>query len=592
MKRIAILAVIAVGLAGLATLAVPLLVSPDLIKQRIAGEISAATGRAVTLSGEASLSVYPHLAVTIDGLTIANPEGMGDDPFVVADEVTTRLRLLPLLTGRMELEAFELVRPRVHLVSDGDGRANWKMARDDANGQPAIADLAVGVLQIDDGTIVYDDLANKRHEEVSAVDLNLAWAGAAASASGNGKLLWRGEAVEFNGSVASPLDLITGKGSSVHLAIASTPLRLSFSGKALGIDGVDFEGDASLNTPSLRKVVAWLGTPLGNGSILGPASIAGKLSWHGSGVQFSKADVSLDGNDAQGVLAVDFSGVRPAIQGTFAAAKLDLSPYFEAARADLGANGPWPFAVTRLPVADLIDCDLRLSVSEVLIGSVRMTGFGATGTIKDGAATVNIGEAQVYGGKLSATIAAKMDGDRLNAHIKAAIAGAQAQGPLTDLMAIGALSGKANASIDVNGSGATWGELAHSIAGGGSVAIVNGTLNGFDMKQLAARMIDPLAEPMPPGNGSAPFGKLAGTVAIANSILSTSDLTVDGKDYTVALNGRGSLITGSVEASATLAMKADPGQAIPLSVTGTWRTPLIGPRQVTLRDDQAGLPRG
>ena len=128
MKRIAILAVIAVGLAGLAALAVPLVVSPDLIKQRIAERISAATGRDVTLAGEPSLSIYPHLAVTIDRLTIANPKGMGDDPFLVADEVTTRLRLLPLLIGRMELDAFELVRPRVHLITDGDGRANWKMA--------------------------------------------------------------------------------------------------------------------------------------------------------------------------------------------------------------------------------------------------------------------------------------------------------------------------------------------------------------------------------------------------------------------------------------------------------------------------------
>ncbi len=592
MKRIAILAVIAVGLAGLAALAVPLVVSPDLIKQRIAERISTATGRKVTLAGEPSLSVYPHLAVTIGGLTIASPKGMGDDPFLLADEVTTRLRLLPLLVGRVELDAFELVRPRVHLITDADGRANWTMAPGDADGGPAIADLALGRVQIDDGTVIYDDLADKRHEELTAVALDLTWARPAAAASGSGKLQWRDETIEFNGSVANPLDLYAGKGSPVRFAIASTPLRLSFNGKALGLDGADFEGDASVSTPSLRKVVAWLGTPLGNGSILGPASIEGQLAWHGSELSFSKASFNLDGNDARGAVSVDLGGARPAIQGTIAAAKLDLSPYFEAASADLGVNGPWPFAATRLPVADLVDCDLRLSVNEVLIGGVRLAAFGATGIIKDGAVSVNIGEAEVYGGKFGATIAAEMAGERLTTHIKAKIAGALAQAPLKNLLDIDALSGKANAGIDISGSGTTWGELVHSLAGDASIAIADGTLSGIDMNAIAARMIDPLAEPMPPGDGATPFSRLAATLTLANSVLSTGDLAVEGEGYAVALSGRGSLITGTVEANATLTMKADPGKTIPLAVTGTWRTPLIGPRQVTLRGGEAGQPRG
>ena len=592
MKRIAIPAVIAVGLAGIAALAVPLLVSPDLLKQRVAEGISTATGRTVTLAGAASLSIYPHLAITIDGLTIANPKGMGDDPFVVADKVTTRIRLLPLLTGRMELAAFELMRPRVHLITQGDGRSNWEVARNNAVGGPATTNPALGRLQIDKGTVIYDDLTDKRHEELSDVDLDLDWNTAESSGSGNGKLQWRGEAVEFNGAIANLVDFFAGRGSGVRFAIASTPLRISFNGSVLGLGRADLEGDATVSTPSLRKVVAWLGTPLGNGSILGPASVEGRLSWHKTDVSFSKASFSLDGNQAQGVVSVKFGGARTAVQGTFAAAKLDLSPYFEAAGADLSANGPWPFVATRLPLANLADCDLRLSANEALIGTVRLTGFGATGTIKDGAVAVNIGQAQVYGGKLDATVVARMDGGRLITHVRAAIDGALVQGPLKELLNIEVLSGKANASIDVNGSGATWGELALSAAGGVAITVADGTLAGIDMKEIAARMSDPLAEPMPPSEGSVPFDKLAGTLVIANSILSTGDLTLDGQDYTAALDGRGSLLTGLVEANATLATKADPGRTIPLAVTGTWRAPLIGPRQVSLQESGAAQPRG
>lgn len=592
MKRIAILAVVAVGLAGLAALAVPLLVSPDLIKQRIADRISMATGRTVTLTGEPSLSIYPHLAVSVGGLTIANPKGMGDDPFAVADEVTTRLSLLPLLAGQMKIEAVELVRPRVHLVAETDGRTNWAMARNNASGAPAIADLALGRLTVADGTVVYDDAAAKRHEELTGVDLDLSWPAVAAGASGNGKMQWRGETIEFNGAVANPVELVDGRGSDIHFAVASTPLRVSFNGSMGDVESFDLEGDAAVSTPSLRKVVAWLGTPIGNGSILGPASITGRLSWHGADLSFAHATLGLDGNEAQGVAAVDFSGPRPSVRGTFAAAKLDLSPYFEAVRADLNANGPWPFAPTHLPVADLMNCDLRLSAHQVLIGALQLTGVGATGIIKNGAVTVTIGQALAYGGKLGATISAAMDGKSLSGHLKATVDGALVQTPLKDLLNVAALSGKANASIDIDGSGSTWGALAQSVTGNASIAVANGVVDGVDIKEIATRMVDPLADPMPLGQGSAPFDGLTGKLTIANGVLSTSGLALSGPGYAIDLSGRGSLITGTVEAQATLAVKTGAGATIPLTVMGTWRAPQIGPRQLTLDGKDAAQSRG
>ncbi len=592
MKRIAIAAVVAVGLAGLGVLAVPLLVSPDVLKQRIAERLSGATGRAVTITGEPSLSIYPHLAISVSGVTIANPKDMGDDPFVAADEVSTRIRLLPLLLGRTEFDVFELTRPRIHLLADGNGRSNWQMTGDNAaDTKPAIADLALGRLQMVNGSIVYDNLASKQHEEMTAVDLSLTWPSPDAAVSGNGKLQWRGETVEFNGTVAQPLDLIAGKGSPVRFGIASTPLRVSFNGKALGLDNRHLEGDTSVTTPSLRRVVEWLGTPMGNGSILGPASIEGTMTWLGPTISFSKASVGLDGNEAQGFVSIDFSGARPAIQGTFAAAKLDLSPYFEAAVADMSTAGPWPFAPATLPLVDRLDTDLRISAGQVLVGQMQLGNVAATAAMKDGSLALNIGEAQLYGGKFGARFVATMQGDKLAGSIKGRVDAMPVQLPLNDILASGALTGATTATFNVGARGATWGEVARSAAGTADINIANGTITGFDVKELAGRMTDPLAEPMAPGAGATDFTHLAGTLAIESSILSTADLAIEGENYTVALAGRGSLLTGSVEAKAKLATK-EQQTPIPLTISGTWRAPLIAPDQVSLRQVGAGQPRG
>ncbi len=127
MRRIARLTIVIVvfGVAILAAAVIPNLISADYFKQRIADRIAEITGRAVTLNGDSSLSIYPHLSVSVGDLTIANREGMGDDPFIAADSVTTRLRVLPLLIGRVELDEFDLGQPRIHLVVDEKGNTNW-----------------------------------------------------------------------------------------------------------------------------------------------------------------------------------------------------------------------------------------------------------------------------------------------------------------------------------------------------------------------------------------------------------------------------------------------------------------------------------
>ena len=579
MRRIAILAAAAVGLAAIAALAVPSLVSPDQLRQRIAERIGAASGRAVHISGEPNLSIYPHVAISAGGLTIANAEGMGDDPLASVEAVTARIRVLPLFLGRVEFESFTFTRPRIHLVRDAEGSGNWPLLAD-RNDKTAIA---LGRMLVTDGTVVFDDLATHEHEELTAVALDLNWGAPSSALKGSGSAEWREEAVEFNGSVSQPLDLISGQPSPVRFAIASTPLRVSFNGTATLTENARLEGDTSITSSSLRRVIAWLGTPMGTGSILGPASIDGAMSWIGPVISFDDASVSLDGNEAQGAVAISLSGERPAVQGTFAATKLDISPYIEAMRADMSADGPWPFAATRLPIADAFDCDLRFSAAEVLAGAVRLGSVAATTTIKDGALSADIGRAQAYGGALTARIAAKMAGDGLVAHVTAEATGVSAHSPLNDLFAVSALSGKAHATFDLEARGATWGAFAHSAAGTIGFDIADGTVAGVDVADLGKRMADPLAEPVPGGEGSTRFHRLAGTLAVAGSTISSDDVVLEGGDYTVNLSGRGSLLTGSVTGKARLAMNAD--DPVPLAITGTWRAPLFGPDQARVDED-------
>ena len=618
MKRIAVAAVSIVALLAILVAAMPYVIPGAFLRDLVASQISAWTGRTVTVGGEPHLSVYPDLAITVDDVTVANPDGTGEEAFITADGVRASVRILPLLIGRAEFDEFDLIRPRIRLVVAKDGTTNWLIAagaiaeqvarvargRDDdaaseGNGNGVVtADMQIGRLRIIDGIVLYDDLASDHREELTDLDLDVAWPSILASARGSGSLSWRGERVEFTGVAADAVALLAGGASPVRFAVAATILRASFAGEASTAGSFQLDGRASASTPSLRRAIEWTGTPTGPGAILGAASIEGAAHWAGRAISFETATVELDGNRAEGALSFVLADTRPAVEGTIASERLDLTPYAEAARGSATAEGSWVIAPVSLAFADALDADVRVTAGQVLIGATRLVSVEAGVTVKDGAIGVDIAKGQLYGGSLVARVGAGMVGDAFVAGADAEISGVPARVALADLAGIDSIDGTAAVSLSVQSRGATWGELARGLAGTGAVSVTRGVFTGLDITAIAEAMADPLAEPLEAVAvaGSTIFTRLAATLTIGNGGLSTEDLTMSGNGYSLALSGKGSLISGLVEAKATLASRFGD---IPLNVTGRWRVPLIArqapaplPDEQAITHDETGAATG
>ncbi len=573
MRRIVVSAIVVVGLVALAAAVVPSLVSANFLKQKLAERITGLTGRKVVLAGDPALSIYPHLAISIGDVTIANPKGMGDEPFIAATSVTARLRLTPLLIGQVKFNAFELFEPRIHLTVDGEGRRNWLLrVRNRADNGSAVAG-DFGRIVVTNGTVVYDDPASGLHEEMTALQLDVQWPDPSDALSGTGSLQWRGQTAEFNGAIADPRTM--AEGSPVRFAVAATPLRVSFNGTLTSLDNYQLAGEATVTTPSLRRTIEWLAVPTGTGSILGAASITGTANWFGSTISFTDAEVELDGNVAEGTLAVDFSAERPAVRGTLASPKLDLSPYLEAMRANLTAEGPWLIAPTTLPVVNVLDADMRVSTGEILMGPLRIGRAAIVATIKDGKATIDVGEAQFYGGTMEAHATAAMNGETLSSRAEVEFKSVATGAALTDLAAITALEGIGAATVDIGSRGRNWGEFAQGINGTVAFDIADGSLTGVDVNEIAAMAPELWPAPMIAGDGATRFTRLAGTLAITDGGVDTDDLVADGQDFRVVVSGWGSFVGGRIDAEATVTKAGSDGetQAVPLAVGGTWGAP-------------------
>jgi len=118
-----------VGLAALvvlvlgALLALPLLLDTPAIQTYASQAASHALGRPVKFSA-LSISALPLPTVKLRGLQVAEDPSFGPGPFITVTEGRMRIRIRPLLQGRVELADLTLVEPRIHVVEDAAGRLN------------------------------------------------------------------------------------------------------------------------------------------------------------------------------------------------------------------------------------------------------------------------------------------------------------------------------------------------------------------------------------------------------------------------------------------------------------------------------------
>jgi AsmA protein len=117
----AVAAVVVLAIAALA--AVPYLVDTPRIQGYIANNATQTLGRPVKFSS-VSLRVLPLPAIELHDLEVAEDPKFGTAPFLRLKTGRIRLKLMPLLTGRVELGDIVLDKPVVTVVQAADGRLN------------------------------------------------------------------------------------------------------------------------------------------------------------------------------------------------------------------------------------------------------------------------------------------------------------------------------------------------------------------------------------------------------------------------------------------------------------------------------------
>ncbi len=139
-------------------IAAKLYFTSDRLQAMVLPRIEETTHRQVGVK-EISLSVFPSLAVSIDSLTLSNPDGAKFDrnTFISLDHLSINVKLLPLISGKIEIGRIILQRPIIYLEVTKGGIKNYSSGSTSPQPQKGGSPTSVGGgllvsdLEIDDG---------------------------------------------------------------------------------------------------------------------------------------------------------------------------------------------------------------------------------------------------------------------------------------------------------------------------------------------------------------------------------------------------------------------------------------------------------
>lgn len=162
-------------------------IDPNDHKDWIASEFHERTGRTLSLDGDVAVTLYPWLGLEVNGVGLGNAPGFGDAPFLRVDYARVRVKLLPLLRLRYEVDTVHVRGAVINLARDEQGVSNWDdLVRGDESkieDEPEAGDapearvpalplsaIVLGGVAVEDASITWDDRQTAVRHDVS--DLN------------------------------------------------------------------------------------------------------------------------------------------------------------------------------------------------------------------------------------------------------------------------------------------------------------------------------------------------------------------------------------------------------------------------------------
>ena len=265
MKRIFFIAggILLVLLGAIAIL--PFLIPNSVYKTQIETAATNALGRDVTVSGDVSISLLPNISASLQDVTVANPEGFDDPDMITAGALRGSVKLLPLLSRRVEISELTFEDADVSLIRLENGEANWELGTPEAEkesdepaktGGPFSASIDRASLR--NASLVFDDREAGTYYELKDFDFETALRAADKPLTAKAKGVFQDRAFSATLVLTTPQSLSENRETEIEFNFGSDLGTTSFDGRVHLQDAVSVAGTFDLNVPQVSALADYL----------------------------------------------------------------------------------------------------------------------------------------------------------------------------------------------------------------------------------------------------------------------------------------------------------------------------------------------
>ncbi|OYX87025.1 MAG: hypothetical protein B7Y84_12925, partial [Azorhizobium sp. 32-67-21] len=269
----------------------PSLVSEGELRRVVSEALARTTGgQHATIGGAPRIALLPAPAVVLDKVTFPMPGRFALD----AEGAVARLRLLPLLMGRVEVADVTLERPT--LVVTGKPPAFT----------PALVSLISGPklpeLRLRGGTIAIRNTDGLTEELISGIEADIERSPLGGGVKARVVFTWRDRETQADLDIADAPTFIAGRLTDTRFELTSGESWLHFKGQAAAGLSARIAGDLSGEAPVLRALADWAGVRLPIAGGFKRFAFSGKVAGDRDKAQISPLKLDLDGNRSEGAL--------------------------------------------------------------------------------------------------------------------------------------------------------------------------------------------------------------------------------------------------------------------------------------------------
>jgi AsmA protein len=532
-----ITAIVVVALIGI-IVAIPFLIPASQYRASLQKAASEATGRDVKINGPLRFAFYPALGLTAQQVTISNVKGGSAPLFANINELNVGVAVGPLLKGDVEVKKLILNQPKIALEADVGGKPNWvfepkpKTPEELAKEKPIDLDrMGLGDARIVDGTLTYRDKVGKV-QTITALNAQIDLKSLDAPFALISDFTYSASPVKFTLNAPTPRAFVEKKPTLINMVLESDKLTAKIDG-ALDPNTFAITGKLDAKGPNLRRLSAWVGSPIGEGGGMQQFAVIGDFKAEGPRTDLTNANIVVD--DAKGsgnltIIAPD--GAVPYVKGVLLLEALDVNPYLAApqspdaadAAKGVDVNKGWGGEKIDLSGLKAINADLAITTGKLTFQKMQMDRAEMDVALKGGLMRTTMKRLDLYGGRGAGVLVLDARGDALRLQNSLAVVSIDAKSFLKDAIAMEKIEGKAKITIAIAGEGSTQQAIMNTLNGSTDFSVENGAISGVNLAQIARQIDSALTGAAVGPAAQTDFAELAASFAISKGVAHTNDL--------------------------------------------------------------------